>query len=415
MPVSESDDSVPVVTRGFRIGPGLLVTAAFIGPGTVVTASKAGAERGCGLLWTILFACLGTIVLQSLAARVGIIRGKGLGESIRDTFVSSRLLKPIVGLVIAAIGVGNAAYQAGNLTGAVAGIHSFAGGSRELWLAGIVICACMIILVGRYRALHRILVALVITLSVAFLSTAVFSLPSATRIVGGLLIPRFGADDLVLVLALIGTTIVPYNLFLHASSAATTWRGESQSKAIVWSDWDTTLSVGLGGLVTASIVITASTAFFDNQTSWTSTDGIARQLEPTLGQASGAMFAIGLFAAGLTSSITAPLATSYAICGCLGWSVDPSSRIFRAISLGVVAIGGMFAFLFGRSPSSIIIFAQLANGLLLPIVAVFLLIVATRKTGSDTTLSSGWRLLVARLVVGLVAMLAVWRIATLFV
>ena len=95
--------------RRFGFGPGLLVTAAFIGPGTVVTASKAGAQYGCQLLWTIVFASIGTIALQSLAARLGIITGNGLGESISITLSNYRFLRPAIALVIAAIGVGNGA------------------------------------------------------------------------------------------------------------------------------------------------------------------------------------------------------------------------------------------------------------------------------------------------------------------
>jgi Mn2+/Fe2+ NRAMP family transporter len=190
--------------------------------------------------------------------------------------------------------------------------------------------------------------------------------------------------------------------------------GKGLGESIVQSDWDTTLSVCLGGLITASILITASTAFFDTETPWTSTDDISRQLEPTLRGASAIGFAIGLFAAGLTSSITAPLATAYAMCGCLGWSADPADRLFRIIALSVVAIGGAIAFVFGKSPSATIVFAQSTNGLLLPIVAVFLLMVVTRKTNGETKLLGGFRLQLARVVVGAVALLNFWRIVTLF-
>jgi len=412
MTTSEAGSRKEFPAHRFRVGPGMLVTAAFIGPGTVVTASKAGAERGCSLLWTVLFACLGTILLQSLAARVGIVSRKGLGESIRETFTGSRWLKPAIGLVIAAIGVGNAAYQTGNLTGAVSGIRLCTGGSQQAWLAAMVACSSVIVLIGNYRILHAILVGLVALLSCVFLWTAVLAFPSADRVVQGMLFPRFETTDLTLVLAMIGTTIVPYNLFLHASSAASTWSETKTPRAISQSDWDTAISVCLGGLVTASVLITASTAFFDTQTAWTSTDSIALQLTPSFGRASVFAFAMGLMAAGLTSSITAPLATAYAVCGCLGWATDPGGRVFRAIALGVIAIGGSFAFGLGKSPSAIIVFAQLANGMLLPIVAIFLLIVAGRNTNQATQL--GWiRLLLTRIVVGIVALLGIWRIFSL--
>ena len=395
--------------RSVRLGPGLLVTAAFIGPGTVVTASKAGANRGCGLLWTILFACFGTIVLQSLAARVGILRGTGLGESIRERLKDSRWLGPAILLVVSAIGIGNAAYQTGNLTGAVAGINAIVGGSRIIWIVTLLICTSMIISLGQFRVLHGILVGLVTLLSVAFLFAAVVSLPSMDRIASGMLIPSFQTSDLTLVIALIGTTIVPYNLFLHCSGAASTWAEEPRGSAIAQSDRDTFFSISLGGLVTASIMVTSCTAFFDTNTAWTSTDDIARQLEPTLGASSSVAYAIGLFAAGLTSSITAPVATAYAVCGCLGWSTRPSDTRFRCIAIAVVVVGATAAIVFGKSPSATILFAQLANGILLPIAAVFLLLVSGYHQSTETKFGKV-RMILAVLVVASVSALGIWRI-----
>ncbi|MCA9140658.1 MAG: Nramp family divalent metal transporter [Planctomycetales bacterium] len=407
MPNAETTDGAG--RRRFRLGPGLLVTAAFIGPGTVVTASKAGAQFGCELLWTIVFACVGTIVLQSLAARLGILTGAGLGESIRGTFAESRWLRPAVALVIAAIGVGNAAYQTGNLTGAVVGISSVAGGGSMLWLLILISGSGLIVCLGRYKVIQGILVTLVLLLSLSFLGTAVVSMPPMKDVIIGTLKPTVTADSLTVVIGLIGTTIVPYNLFLHAGSAASTWEGVDNQQAIRHSDWDTALSVLLGGLVTAAIVLTANAAFFQTGTAWTSTDQIAQQLQPTLGRASGSAFAFGLFAAGLTSSITAPVATAYAVCGCLGWRTSPSGRAFRAISLAVIVVGGACAIGFGKSPAATILFAQVANGLLLPFVACFLLIVVRRQgRGGDGQIGRG-RLLVAGIIVAAVALLGCWR------
>lgn len=395
--------------RRFRLGPGLLITAAFIGPGTVVTASKAGAQFGCELLWTIMFACVGTIVLQSLAARLGILSGAGLGESIRETFSGSRFLRPAVALVIAAIGVGNAAYQTGNLTGAAAGITSVIPGGATLWLLILVASSALIVCLGGYKVIHGILVGLVLLLSLSFLGAATVSMPAPRDVVAGMLMPRISTDSLTLVIGLIGTTIVPYNLFLHAGSAASTWKGIDKQRAVVHSDWDTALSVSLGGLVTAAIVLTASAAFFQTETAWTSTDQIAQQLQPTLGRASGIAFAFGLFAAGLTSSITAPVATAYAVCGCLGWQTSPSSRAFRAIALAVIGVGGACAIGFGKSPATTILFAQVANGLLLPFIACFLLLVVSRQRQSHGGNIGRGRIRFAGVVVAAVALLGVWR------
>lgn len=394
----------------FGLGPGLLVTAAFIGPGTVITASKAGTQFGCELLWTVLFASVGTIMLQSLAARLGIVTGSGLSEAIRDTLAGSRWLRPIIGLVIVAIGLGNAAYQTGNLMGAVVGISSIFGGHAEIWAAALAIATIGVIASGRDRMLQRVLVSLVVMLSLAFLVTAATGLPSFGRVASGLLVPRVTPDSLTLVLGMIGTTIVPYNLFLHASRSASTWKGAAPGDALAQARWDTVISISLGGFVTAAILVTASGAFFDRGVSWESPAQIASQLRPTLGPVSGHAFAVGLFCAGLTSAVTAPLATAYAICGCLGWSSNPSSTPFRAIAILVVVVGATAAIFLEGSPASTILTAQVANGMLLPIVATLMLVVVQKSTKAPQEGLSMIGICGAWIVVGLVSMLGIWRV-----
>lgn len=397
--------------RSWRFGPGLLVTAAFIGPGTVVTASRAGAEFGCQLLWVIVFSCAGTIILQSLAARLGIVGQMGLGESIRTRLDQSRWLVPAIALVVAALGGGNAAYQTGNLTGAVVGIVSVLGGDANIWLLVMMIVAGALVSVGRYRLLHHVLVSLVVFLSVTFLAAGWIAMPSADQLLAGTFVPRLDRTSLTLVIALIGTTIVPYNLFLHASGAAATWRASDRASAFRQSDWDTIIAVALGGLVTASILITANATFFECGVSWTGIEQISEQLRTPLGAASGICFALGLFAAGLTSALTAPLATAYAICGCMGWKADPTSAIFRSIAIAVIAVGGTVAMVFGKSPAATIQFAQVANGLLLPVTALFLLLLVRGMRKNQPLLMGPVRTMLAYFVVCLVSLLGLWRIA----
>ena len=97
-----------------NLGPGLLVTAAFIGPGTITTASKAGADFGFALIWALVFSIFATIVLQEMCARLGLVSRQGLGESIRATFKNPVARVLTVGLVVGAITFGNAAFQTGN-------------------------------------------------------------------------------------------------------------------------------------------------------------------------------------------------------------------------------------------------------------------------------------------------------------
>ena len=422
--------------KKFSLGPAILVTAAFIGPGTVFTASRAGAGYGFVLLWAVAFSVVATIVLQEMAARLGIVTGDGLTQAIKSSFKNTALRISVLGLVLVAVLIGNAAYQAGNILGAAKGIavltaestdaatqtsidststvgvsndgvanveSSTVGTSAtgpEPWLSQntlvIVIgaIALVVIWIGRFDILQTLLTVLVALMSVLFFVAAIQCGPDWSQVAWGL-VPRIPTGSELVIVGLIGTTVVPYNLFLHASAAAQRWNsacaGDSPGpieKAIQVSRWDTIISVLIGGLVTAAILITASVAFHaingaegavsSLAAETRGADEVARQLEPTLGSWAKTMFAIGLCAAGLTSSITAPIAAGYAASGCFGWPGKLSDWRLKSVASLVVVIGVVIGILMGDSPIETIILAQVANGLLLPIVAVMLLIMANQ-------------------------------------
>lgn len=362
--------------RGF--GPGLLVTAAFIGPGTVTTASRAGAEQGCTLLWSILFAVVATVVLQEMAARLGLVTRQGLGNALRTTFTMPVVRIGAILFVVLAIGFGNAAYQTGNLTGASLGLTGLFGGTGEFWACLLALAAFLLLLSGTYRWIERVLIALVVLMSLVFILTAFLVSPPVGEVLQGMA-PSLPPGSLGMVIGLIGTTVVPYNLFLHADSVQAKWPAEEPvDRALAESRLDTALAVLLGGGVTMAIVVTAAAAFHGRR-GFPGLLETARQLEPILGgPAARILFAVGLFAAGLTSTITAPLAAAYAISGALGWPRDLRAWSFRSIWMAVLVSGLTCAVLLGKSPTETIIAAQILNGLLLPVIAVFLLCVVNR-------------------------------------
>lgn len=351
-----------------RLGPGLLVAAAFIGPGTIVTASRAGASFGTALLWAVVFSAVATAVLQEMAARVGLVTQRGLSEAIRES-VSHPLVRWLaLGLVATAIILGNAAYETGNLLGASLGLEILSGVPPSLWALVIAAGAFALLWTGAYRVIQRVLVALVVFMSFVFFLTAILVSPSFSSLARGL-VPGIPNGSLLTVIALIGTTVVPYNLFLHASTVQEKWAKTPRDQALVESRWDTTFSVALGGLVTLAIVVTATPL-----TDVGSLGLIADQLEPILGRGARTFFGLGLFAAGLTSAITAPLAAAYAASGALGFEPDLRAPRFRLV-WGFVIVTGSALALSGGSPTEAIVLAQAANGLLLPLIAVFLLLV----------------------------------------
>ncbi|MDX1673946.1 MAG: Nramp family divalent metal transporter [Longimicrobiales bacterium] len=361
--------------RRARFGPGALVAAAFIGPGTVTTATLAGAGYGYTLLWALTFSLLATLVLQEMAARLGLVTGEGLGEAVRRRFSrpAARLLA--VSLVIAAIAFGNAAYETGNLLGAALGAEAVWGGSARTWaiVAGVV--AYLLLRTGSYAVVERVLVTLVGVMAVAFLATAVVVRPPLGELVRGMLVPSVpDSAGILYVAGLVGTTVVPYNLFLHASAVRERWEGPEDLRA---ARLDLGLSIGVGALVSMAIVAT-SAAMAARDAGITSAADMAVQLEPLLGSWARWFFAGGLLAAGLTSAVTAPLAAAYATAGALGWPRDLKDPRLRWVWMLVLAAGIVFAGL-GVRPVPAILFAQVANGVLLPAIAVFLLLAANDR------------------------------------
>ena len=361
------------------LGPGLLVTAAFIGPGTIVTSSRAGARYGFALLWAVVFSVIATAVLQEMAARLGIVRRSGLSDAIRESFRRPLLRYAALGLVALAITVGNAAYEAGNLLGASLGLELTLGWTPRAWVVVIAVAATVLLGSGTYRVIQSVLVALVVVMSAVFLFTAVMVGPAPGELLKGMLVPQIPAGSLVTIIALIGTTVVPYNLFLHASAVQEKWSSEVPAdEALPAARLDTYLSVTLGGAVTLAIIVTA-TPLLGRGIEQADALMVTRVLEPILGSAAKMFFGLGLFAAGLTSAITAPLAAAYATTGALGMDRDMRSTAFRSVWILVIVVGVALS-LSGGSPTEAILLAQAANGLLLPLIAIFLLVVVNDRS-----------------------------------
>ncbi|MAV80504.1 MAG: manganese transporter, partial [Flavobacteriales bacterium] len=246
-----------------NIGPGPLIAAAFIGPGTVTICSIAGLEFGFTLLWALVLSIFSTIVLQEMAARLGIVSKKGLSEIIRTEIKEPASKKLIMFLIISAIVVGNAAYEAGNISGGVLGLESIFGEINYAFLGlkinfysifmGLI--AFGILFSGNYKVLEKSLIFLVMIMSVSFLITAIISGPNLTELLEGVFIPKIPDNSTLIIIGLIGTTVVPYNLFLHTSLSKERWKKNSDLK---YAKRDTIVSIVLGGLISMCIVVSSS-------------------------------------------------------------------------------------------------------------------------------------------------------------
>jgi Mn2+/Fe2+ NRAMP family transporter len=346
-----------------------VISAAFIGPGTVTTAASAGAHHGFKLLWALAFSTLACLVLQEASARLTVVSGRDLGEAIRERFARGAFGDAVPVFVLVAVVLGCAAYEAGNLLGGVAGAVLTTGLPRTVLTLAAGGVAFTLLWLGTTRTVPRVLGGVVAFMGVAFLLTAIRLGPEPGPLVRGTLLPHLPPGSSLLVLGLIGTTVVPYNLFLGSGIA----RGQKLDEL----RFGLTVAVVLGGLISMAVLVVGTAV--DPPLAF---DALAEALRTRLGGWAESLLAYGLLAAGLSSAITAPLAaavTARSLLSRPGSEEGPAagrperSWSYRSVWLFVLLTGMGFG-LAEVQPIPAIILAQVLNGVLLPFVAVFLLL-----------------------------------------
>jgi len=354
-----------------------VIAAAFIGPGTVTTAASAGARYDHALLWALVFSTAACLLLQEAAARLTVASGANLGQALRRQYTGAASGPIVLFVVLGAIVLGCAAYEAGNIIGGVAGAVLGSGGSRTFLTLLCAAAAAVVLWFGKPQTVARLLGLLVAVMGVAFVVSAWHLAPSLAEIASGVR-PTLPTGSGLLVIGLIGTTVVPYNLFLGSELA----RGQKLAELRLGLG----VAVVLGGLISMAILVvgTAVDGPF-------SLEALAEVLGRRIGRGSRGLFALGLFAAGFSSAVTAPLAAAitarslFRRRGDESWS-DRSWR-FRGVWLGVLLSGVVFG-LTGVRPVPAIVAAQALNGVLLPLVAIFLLLaVNDRRLMGDERLN----------------------------
>ncbi|SHH47118.1 Nramp family divalent metal transporter [Winogradskyella jejuensis] len=398
-----------------NIGPGPLVAAAFIGPGTVTLCTLAGVNFGYALLWAMTLSILATVVLQEMSARLGVVTQKGLSETLRNEIKSPLLKSIIIVLILSAIVIGNAAYEAGNISGGALGMEKLFGTGKadvfglelKLWPLLIGIIAFFLLYIGNYKIIERVLVFMVILMSLAFLITAILTKPNIPEVLKGMFVPQFPQKSILTIIGLIGTTVVPYNIFLHASLAKTKWSYKSD---LQYARKDTVIAVVLGGLVSMCIIISASSVSFQDINN---ASDLALALKPLFGDYATYFLSMGLFSAGITSAITAPLAAAFVASGCLGWGSDLKAKKFRMVWIFILLLGVIFSSV-GFKSIEIIKFAQVANGLLLPVIAGVLLWVMNKSNILGSHRNSSLQNVLGFVILGITIFLGAKTILSVF-
>jgi NRAMP (natural resistance-associated macrophage protein)-like metal ion transporter len=359
------------------IGPGFITANVDNDPGGILTYSQAGAKYGYTLLWTLVPTTVALIVVQEMAARMGAITGKGLSDLIREEFGLRMTFFTMI--VLGFADFGNIASEFAGLASGmgVFGISKFIAvplGAAVVW---------SVIVRGSYKPVERVLLILSM-LYFAYPVSAILAHPDWKAALKNTIVPQFNSDPgyLVMIVGLIGTTITPWMQFYLQASIVE--KGVSKRNYGL-----SRIDVIFGCVVTDVIaffivVACAATIFHSDHREITDVADAAKALAPFAGKFAAILFAVGLVNASLMSAAILPLATTYNICEGLGFEsgIDHRFRdapIFYGLYTALIVCGAGFVLIPGLPLLKVILISQVANGILLPFVLAFMLILINRE------------------------------------
>lgn len=348
-----------------------IISAAFIGPGTVTTALSAGSLFRLDLLWAVLMATIACLVLQEVAARIGISSGQNLGQVLAQKFGTTWGMVLSWGIGFIVIG-GCAAYEAGNILGAVAGLSLLLGVDSQWLIVAISIAAFSVLWFGSPTWIFKLMMTLVVVMGIAFFRAAWMSDLTAFEFLQGSLVPTIPGGGYMTLLGLMGTTIVPYNLFLASGIGA--------GQSVPMMRLGLTISIVIGGVITG-VILVAGTLIVDF-----SSFAVLFDVVGSIGGKWAAFaVALGLFSAGFSSAITAPYASAIIVKTVFGVE-DPHK--LRIVRIGILTIGFIVGVI-GLKPVQVILLVQALNGLILPLMVILLIILINDRSLVGTVYMHG--------------------------
>lgn len=359
-------------------GPGFVTANVDNDPGGILTYSQAGAKFGYALLWTLIPTTIALIVIQEMAARMGAVTGKGLADLIREEFGFRATFFTM--LVLGAADFGNILAE---FSGLASGMAVFQASKYWVVPVGALIVWTLVVR-GTYRPVERILV-LFSLIYFAYIASAVFARPNWEEALRATVVPFFSRDSayLAVLIGIIGTTITPWMQFYLQASIVE--KGITK-KEYPLSRWDVIIGCIITDVIAFFIVVACgATLFVNGNRDITDAAQAAVALRPLAGEYAAVLFAIGLINASLLSAAILPLATAYNICEGLGFESGVNKKFSEAPAFYwlytiLIAAGAGFVLIPRLPLIKVILYSQVANGVLLPFVLIFMLKLVNRES-----------------------------------
>jgi manganese transport protein len=358
------------------LGPGFLVTVGFIDPGNWATNIEGGSRYGYQLLWVITLSTLMLVVIQQMAAKLGIATGKSLAVNIREHFAG-----PVAGFLGVTIVLACVATDVAELIGGAIGFQLLFG--LPLWAGALltVLLEIFLIVSQRYHRLETIIMAFLGIIGLCYVIEILIVKPDWGLVGPAIVIPRVDRTSIYTAMAILGAVVMPHNVFLHSNVIhSREWGlGEKEKKGhLKFERVDTLSAMILGWVVNSAMIIVAAAVFGRQHVVVRSIEQASATLVPLAGPLAGFLFALALVFAGVGSSVTSSMAEVNVITGFLGKPEDPRTLLYR-ISVFITAIPSLLIILLGMDTFRILIFSQVVLSIQLPFTLVPLLILCRKR------------------------------------
>jgi NRAMP (natural resistance-associated macrophage protein)-like metal ion transporter len=359
------------------VGPGIITSNVDNDAGGIYTYSLAGAHYGYSLLWTLLPITVALIVIQEMVARMGVVTGKGLADLIREEYGFRTTFLLMVFLLLT--NWGNTVSEFAGLASGMAIFHI----SRFLSVPLGAVLVWLLVVRGTYQIVEKVFLFACL-FYVAYLISGFLAHPDWKMAAAGTFVPTLHLDSnqIFMIIGLVGTTIAPWMQFYL--QAAVVEKG-IKMEHYVQSRWDVIIGCIIVDVVAFFIIVACAATLFTSGRQINSAADAAIALKPFAGTAASALFAIGLCNASLFAASILPLATAYTVCEGLGFESGIDKRpheapAFYSLYTGLIILGGLAVLILSEDRQiRFILFSQVANGILLPFVLIFMLRLCNRE------------------------------------
>lgn len=358
------------------MGPGIVTAFADNDAGGIATYAAAGAKYGLALLFTMLISTVCLAIAQEMSARTGAVTGKGLSDLIREQYGVKWTIFAMSILIVANMGT-----TASEFSGVATSFEIF-GVSRYISVPSMAALVWFLVLKADYAKIEKIFLVLCLTFF-SYVASGIIVNPPWGAVLKASVTPTFywDADFLLMAVGVIGTTITPWGQFYVQASVVDKGITAADYK---YTRWDVIIGSFFTWLVAFFIIIaTAATLYANNITIETARDA-AIALEPVAGKYASTLFSFGLLGASMLAAFILPLSTAYAVCEALGFehAVSKSYKeapVFFGLYTGLIITGAGMVLLPGLSLYKIMLTSQVVNGVLLPPILIFMVLIASDK------------------------------------